>query len=576
MTCPVNNAGFSRVGVTPTAVNDPTYQNVVCNALDSYYVALRVIGPSQGGCSIIGNYGYVALTPVDIGTGTKNFCVMPQNTVGLIPTTAFIIERIPNQTNRFRLKNQQGLYINSIEKRVSPARNVLGNALTDGTVQYFFIPPAYLDADGNVNFNAPFQLGCIYSGDGNNTVPFGDLVSAYCQDSNTYEICMQSSGPGGGPGPARVITFVGDVPLNQQTAPTPLPTYQTPFNVNTFTDSCVAFACNSDCTKVPSANGGGTSMPNACITYVANIKAQSPDPAVAPPGRISVNKFLTPNGIRGNANKCLVSTEGNLFGLMSDECINFCQGTGTYADLCLTTRQTFCNTVMPIAGSLDDDFDTLCACFWPVAYYAARTQQTVDAISALYPGLRDLLSVLFTDNVSPQCNYAPCNTNNAYILSTMTTAVCRPVNLCLQSINANIGTATNSDINVANSCVINQVNNDSTGVALTPDQQKALDAYNNGTINNPTKQSLFTSVVKSFSLIGWILFGITAGIILILLVIMIILLFKKVVPPPNTVIPGTKTATPTPTTNTTAVRPATTAVRPGVQRPPPRPVPVRR
>ena len=542
MSCTEVNTGFEPV-VAATPTSDPTFENTICNDITKYYFSLLIVGPNIDSC-VAGAAPWIHLEP-DAGIGPSGE-YLKGFPIGLTSTAIFYLQQQAPSTNRYDLFTLTGKKIDSAEYHGSPARNILGHGLSNRVVEYFALP--FADADNNFGYNSQFNLICIYSGDGANTKPYGNLVSGYCQDGGKYEICMQSNTPTAG----RVVTFTGHIAANM---------YQMPFNITNYKDTCMAFLCNSDCSKVLEAYGG-KSFNAVCNNYLSGLIAVSPDPSVPAVGRISVNKFLTNNGIVGQANKCLIPTQENLFGLMSLECRTFCSGTDVRSQACLSVRQTFCQNIMPISGSVDENFSTLCACFWPVAFYSARTQQTVDAISKLYPGLRDLLTTLFTDNVSPQCTYGPCNANNNYILTSMTTANCRPVNLCLQSINANIGTATNSDINIANSCVINDVNNGSSGASLTPDQQAALKAYNNGTANQAPKTGFFTTLRKSFTTLGWVFLALLGFVVLVMLLVILFVSLKRVVPPPNVV-------KPTPPVQAAAAKIPVAAPKVAALRPPP-------
>lgn len=545
MSCTEVNTGFAPV-VAPTPTSDPTFSSTICDNITKYYFSLLIVGPNVGNC-VAGATPWVHLEP-NVGVSTlRGFAV------GLTDTAIFYLRQQAPGENKYDLVNfASNRVIDSAEYRGSPARNILGHGLSNRTVQYFSLP--FADSDNNFDFNGQFSLICIYSGDGANAKQYGNFVSGYCEDGDQYELCMQSNTPTS----SRVVTFTGRIAANM---------YQMPFNITNYTDTCMAFLCNSDCSKVDESYGG-KSFNAVCNNYLSSLIATSADPSTPAPGRISVNKFLTNNGVLGQANKCLIPTQENLFGLMSLECRTFCGGTGDRAQSCLSVKQTFCQNIMPISGSVDKNFGTLCACFWPVAFYSARTQQTVDAISKLYPGLRSLLTTLFTDNVSPQCTYGPCNRDNPYILSSMTTANCRPVNLCLQSINANIGNTTNSDINIANSCVINDVNNGSSGASLTPDQQAALKAYNNGTANQAPKTGFLTTLRKSFTTLGWIFLAILGFVLLVILLVILFVSLKKVVPPPNVVKPNFQTQQP--------VRPVAQPPKMAPKVPVSRPPPVRR
>lgn len=550
MSCTEVNTGFAPV-VAPTPTSDPTFSSTICGDITKYYFTLLIVGPNIDSCAA-GAAPWVHLEP-DPGIDPNNVKINPTKQylkgfpVGLTGTALFYFRQQAPGANQYDLFTSTGIKVDSAEYHGSPARNILGNGLSNRVVEYFSLP--FTDTDGNFDFNGQFNLLCKYTNDGANTKPYGNLVSGYCEDGGKYELCMQSNTPTSG----RVVTFTGRIVANM---------YQMPFNITNYRDTCMAFLCNSDCSKVDETYGG-KSFNAICNNYLSSLMATSTDPS-----RISVDKFLTNNGVLGQANKCLIPTQENLFGLMSQECQTFCKGTNDRAQSCLSVRQTFCQNIMPISGSVEENFSTLCACFWPVAFYSARTQQTVDAISKLYPGLRSLLTTLFTDNVSPQCNYGPCNANNNYILASMTTANCRPVNLCLQSINANIGTATNSDINIANSCVINDVNNGSSGASLTPDQQAALKAYNSGTANQAPKTGFLTTLRKSFTTLGWIFLAILGFVLLVILLVIIFVSLKKVVPPPNVVKPNFQTQQP--------VRPVAQPPKMAPKVPISRPPPVRR
>jgi hypothetical protein len=68
---------------------------------------------------------------------------------------------------------------------------------------------------------------------------------------------------------------------------------------------------------------------------------------------------------------------------------------------------------------------------------------------------------------------------------------------------------------------------------LTPAQQASVNAYNNGSINQPKKQNAFAKIVKSFGIVGLIVLIAIVVIIIVLIVVLVIYLLKKKKPPKN-------------------------------------------
>lgn len=522
---PIANNLFQSVTSDTPNTADPDFQAVFCAAQSNYYFALRFLSPDQAGCTISTTqspFTYMDIHSLD----SENNYVWTVNTTSLILNNQSTFMMVPQMgmTNQFDLYSMEGIQIDTYYYKTSPDRLILGSfdntSENSGTVTYFFIPDGRNDRSGNPMNNyltgdqefvdwSSFQLGCVVANSpGNsNNMQYGNLVAAYCNDS-LLEMCLQ----GGSPGSSRVVLFTGSPIDGGQ--------FDVPFSMLNYTDGCTAFYCNDQGSQTLESYGG-YSMNPTCTTYL-NMLLELNNAT----GRYTPALFLTPNGDSTTNNQCLISTSNNLFTLMSSQCVLYCQETATdNTSPCVIARNTFCSQVMPVSGSVDENYTNLCACYYNTTYYNALTQQTVNAISELYPGLNSVLTTLFTDNQEPWCSYAPCTTGQ-YTLTYMKQSSCRAVDLCLQSINASIGTATNSNLNIANSCVINNISG--SGTSLTPDQQAAVNAYNDGTLGQaPAPTSFFKRVIDSFDLTAWILFGIMVAVVVIVVIFLIIAIVRK-------------------------------------------------
>lgn len=539
MSAPQANAGYaavlpSEVIYDPTTA-DPTFVTNICNSALNYYVCLRLASPDQSGCirPSVGPFTNIQIR--DIGSQERYFWTADQSISGMNAGNVFRMIPINGAGNQFALQTLNGRTVDSYWYRNTPSRNILGYDLntisgaTIGTVNSFFIPDGRLDGSGAVMNNylqgdkkimdwasGTFQLGVSASGAQLSTSSvYGNLVSAYCNDG-FMEMCLQ----GGTPGASRICYFRPTIyTTSSGAAGIPI---QVPRSFLNYQDGCMAFYCNDPNSKIPESYGG-TSMNLVCTAYLSALLTSTAS------GRYTVDMFLSPNTTNNTQNVCLIGSIGNLYSLMSDECVTYCANSNNYAN-CAQIRQSFCKTIMPVSASVNQNFSDLCSCFFPTEFYTARTQKTVEAISSLYPGLNDVLSTLFTDSAQPQCSYAPCQ-NSPYILGSMTMSGCRAVNVCLQSITANIGTATDTQLNIANQCIINDINSSST--TLTPEQQAAVDAYNNGTINDVKETSLFGKIKASFDTTTWVLLGILAAAVVIVIIIIVVLSIKKKKLPDN-------------------------------------------
>lgn len=558
---PINSANTGVNIYTPSASDVSDFANIFAQSSGNFVISLsgtsQQDGPNTGYSGIFAYYRTIS-NSAESHTG---YYMTVYGNSGDPHVSYFFLSPVstaPNQYNLFTFDLNTGLYIqiNQLQRFGNssgvggPTRWLLasGSDCSSGscvTISYFFLKGAAVDfTSGNVDWTQPFNLGCYT----NESTIIDYTVSIYNNDSY-YEVCVQGNG---GSTSSRYINFSAAVPAVSNT-------YQTPFNMYAYTDNVMSVMCNAACSQISGGASMGNNMTPAynqtCMTYLTTLTGISTGGFSSPPSgpgyqtqytppdgsgntltvynRLSVDAFLTRSD--QGVNQCTYIESDNLYSMMSQQCILYCGGIGTNIPNCVQMRSQFCATFMPLSNSMDDNYTDFCACYWPPQYYTTMANVTIDSLSTLYPGLQSIFAQLFNDPENPQCINQDCSSSN-YILPALNMSGCRPIYTCIQSLNLNLGSATNSDVTAANSCIINSVNSGSTSTNLTPAQQTALNAYNNGTLNStPTKKNIFQTIIGTFDTTGWAIFGVICAIILIVIIVILIFVFKKVEPPVNAV-----------------------------------------
>jgi hypothetical protein len=193
---------------------------------------------------------------------------------------------------------------------------------------------------------------------------------------------------------------------------------------------------------------------------------------------------------------------------------DFCQGDNLVTDRChlyCSSDKINCNNQYASYCGKDiitkENNDT-CACFRSTAFYSKWRQDAIDAVRKTDPELAGAMDLLISPAINPVCDYPDCvsqNSQKPYVQGGIPpTCPSKNIQVCLQEINTDIGSGTDSKISPKT-------------------QMDCKQAVHNGddpSSSNPPSPSSNKTIIY--------VIGITASVIVLLLIIgLVIVMLKK-------------------------------------------------